>query len=125
MTNSDRTNFELHDVSRFFVLYLFRLTYTSAFVLELQRYHPIAPLAGPRRVLNNTVIDGYLIPKDTTVLISVGDIHIDPELWGDPHVFKPERFIDERGMIKNTEHMYPFGLGESNFFSNPYFVDNY
>ncbi|KOB62419.1 Cytochrome P450, partial [Operophtera brumata] len=90
---------------------LSKLIYTSAFLLELQRYHPIAPLTGPRRVLDDTVIDGYLIPKDTTVLISVGDIHFNPELWADPHVFKPERFIDERGLLKNSEHMFPFGSG--------------
>lgn len=77
----------------------------------MQRHHPIAPLAGPRRVLEDTVIDGFLIPKDTTVLISVGDIHFDPKLWYDPLAFKPERFIDERGMLKNLEHMYPFGMG--------------
>ncbi|CAG9782107.1 unnamed protein product [Diatraea saccharalis] len=88
-----------------------RLIYVSAFLLEVQRYYTIVPLAGPRRLLKDTVIDGYLIPKDCTVLISVGDLHFDSKIWDDPHDFKPERFIDERGALKNTEHMYPFGLG--------------
>lgn len=87
------------------------LTYTSAFLLEVQRYYTIVPLAGPRRLLEDTVIDGYLIPKETTVLMSVGDLHFDPKIWDDPREFKPERFIDERGALKNSEHMYPFGLG--------------
>jgi methyl farnesoate epoxidase / farnesoate epoxidase len=77
----------------------------------VQRYYTIAPIGGPRRLLGDSVIDGYLIPKGTTVLISVNDIHRDPKLWGDPHDFKPERFIDDRGALKNSEHMYPFGLG--------------
>lgn len=68
-------------------------------------------MAGPRLLQKDTIIDGYLIPKGTTVLMSIGDVHFDPELWGDPHIFKPERFIDENGKIKNSEHMYPFGLG--------------
>ncbi|XP_028159269.1 probable cytochrome P450 305a1 [Ostrinia furnacalis] len=89
----------------------YRLVYTSAFLLEVQRYYTIVPLAGPRRLLDDAVIDGYLIPKETTILISVGDVHFDPEIWDDPHEFKPERFIDERGALKNSEHMYPFGLG--------------
>ncbi|KAM3968453.1 cytochrome P450 Cyp305B1 [Aphomia sociella] len=89
----------------------YRLTYTSAFLLEVQRYYTIVPLAGPRRVLEDTIIDGYLIPKESTVLISVGDLHFDPEIWVNPHEFKPERFIDELGILKNSEHMYPFGLG--------------
>ncbi|KAL0902289.1 hypothetical protein ABMA27_000192 [Loxostege sticticalis] len=89
----------------------YRLVYTSAFLLEVQRYYTIVPLAGPRRLLDDAIIDGYLIPKETTVLISVGDLHFDPELWDDPHEFKPERFIDQCGALKNSEHMYPFGLG--------------
>nr|UUH60600.1 cytochrome P450 CYP316 [Ectropis obliqua] len=88
-----------------------RLVYTSAFILELQRYNTIAPLAGPRRVLQDAVVDGYLVPKDTTVLISLADIHEDSSLWSDPQVFNPDRFIDERGMLKNLQHMYFFGLG--------------
>ncbi|XP_053624011.1 probable cytochrome P450 305a1 isoform X1 [Plodia interpunctella] len=89
----------------------YRLTYTSAFLLEVQRYFTIVPLAGPRRVLEDTQIDGYLIPKDTTVLISVADLHFDTEIWDNPHEFNPERFIDETGVLKNSEHMYHFGLG--------------
>lgn len=76
------------------------------------RIHTIAPLAGPRRVLQDTVIDGYVIPKETTVLISLADIHLDPNLWPDPHEIKPERFIDEKGLSKSNEHIYPFGSGK-------------
>nr|QLI62166.1 cytochrome P450 17 [Streltzoviella insularis] len=88
-----------------------RLIYTSAFLLEIQRYFTIVPLAGPRRVMHDTFIDGYLIPKETTVLMSLGDLHFDPEIWEEPQVFKPDRFINEHGALKNIEHMYPFGLG--------------
>ncbi|XP_049886246.1 probable cytochrome P450 305a1 isoform X2 [Pectinophora gossypiella] len=88
-----------------------RLIYTYAFLLEVQRYYTIVPLAGPRRALDVTSIDGYSIPKNTTILMAVGDLHFDPELWDFPHEFKPERFIDEAGALKNSEHMYPFGLG--------------
>ncbi|KAJ0184116.1 hypothetical protein K1T71_000539 [Dendrolimus kikuchii] len=88
-----------------------KLVYTSAFLLETLRYYTIAPLVGPRRVLEDTVIDGYRIPKDATLLISVYDLHLDPELWDDPHEFKPERFINKDGGLKNPEHLYIFGLG--------------
>ncbi|CAB3226014.1 unnamed protein product [Arctia plantaginis] len=88
-----------------------RLAYTAAFILEVHRYYMIVPLAGPRLVQKDTVIDEYLIPKGATVLISLGDICHDPKLWGDPHIFKPERFIDQNGKLKNSEYMYPFGLG--------------
>ncbi|KAJ2954224.1 hypothetical protein O0L34_g2467 [Tuta absoluta] len=89
----------------------YRLTYTSAFLLEVQRFYTIVPIAGPRRVLETTTIEGYTIPKETTILIATGDLHCDPELWDEPHIFKPERFIDANGTLRSVEHMYPFGLG--------------
>ncbi|XP_052746654.1 probable cytochrome P450 305a1 isoform X2 [Bicyclus anynana] len=88
-----------------------RLVYTMAFLLEIQRYFTIVPLAGPRRLLEDVKMDGFLLPKDTTVLIAVGDVHFDPDIWDNPNKFIPERFIDDQGNIKNTEHMYPFGIG--------------
>ncbi|XP_013133291.1 PREDICTED: probable cytochrome P450 305a1 isoform X2 [Papilio polytes] len=88
-----------------------RLVYTNAFLQEVYRYYTIVPLMGPRRTLADTFIDGYFIPKETTVLMAVGDLHIDPRIWCEPKKFKPERFIDQRGALKNIEHLYPFGLG--------------
>nr|ASO98029.1 cytochrome p450 CYP305B1 [Spodoptera exigua] len=88
-----------------------RLVYTSAFMQEVHRYYPVVCMAGPRSLQTDTSIDGYRIPKGTTVLMSLADIYFDPELWDDPHVFKPERFIDESGMLKNSDHIFPFGLG--------------
>lgn len=88
------------------------MVFTSAFLLEIQRYYTIVPLAGPRRVLANTNIDGYSVPKECTVLIALRDLHFDPRIWDKPNDFNPERFIDERGTLKNIEHLYPFGLGK-------------
>lgn len=88
-----------------------RLVYTTAFIQEVHRFYSIVPMAGPRSLQKDTVIDGYLVPKGTTILMSLRDMYFDPELFEDPHVFRPERFIDESGMLKNSEHMYHFGLG--------------
>ncbi|GBP12912.1 Probable cytochrome P450 305a1 [Eumeta japonica] len=90
-----------------------KLIYTSAFLLEVQRYYTIVPLIGPRRVLSDTEIDGFSIPKDSTVLVSIGDLHFDIELWDNPNEFKPERFIDENGKLIIPEYMLHFGLGVS------------
>ncbi|CAH1647568.1 unnamed protein product [Spodoptera littoralis] len=88
-----------------------RLVYTSAFIQEVHRYYPVVCMAGPRSLQADTSIDGYRIPKGATVLMSLADIYFDPEIWDDPQVFRPERFIDESGMLKNSEHLYPFGSG--------------
>nr|ARA91629.1 cytochrome P450 monooxygenase [Pieris rapae] len=89
----------------------YRLLYTMAFLLEVQRFYTIVPLAGPRRVLQDTTIDNYTIPKNTTVLLAVGDVHFDTEIWDEPHKFMPERFLDSNGNLIKTDHFYPFGMG--------------
>lgn len=89
-----------------------RLPYTEAVLLEVQRYFHIMPLTGPRRALWETELGGYRIPKDTTVLIGLGSVHMDAEYWGDPEVFRPERFLNEENKICNTERLMPFGQGK-------------
>jgi len=61
-----------------------------------------------------------LRPKDVLVGINVAGINKDPELWGDPANFRPERFLDESGqnIIKRGEAARVWGrrhncLGET------------
>lgn len=92
------------------------MPYTTAFLLEVQRYYTIVPVAGPRRVLFDTVIDGYTIPKESTVLVGLGELHIDPQFYDKPDEFIPERFLEEDGSVKPAEHLLQFGYGELFFF---------
>ncbi|XP_045783814.1 probable cytochrome P450 305a1 [Maniola jurtina] len=88
-----------------------RLPYTSAFISEVHRCCTVAPFAGGRRALTDYELDGYVIPKGTTVLVSLGDLHIDPDVWLQPDKFMPERFIDENGKLKTVTNVYPFSMG--------------
>ena len=56
---------------------------------------------------------GYRIPKNTVILANLRDAHHNKEYWGDPEVFRPERFIDESGnkIIKHEAFM-PFSAGK-------------
>jgi len=36
---------------------------------------------------------------------------MDPSVWSDPEVFRPERFIDEDGKLVGRDRIVPFGLG--------------
>ncbi|XP_039966291.1 probable cytochrome P450 305a1 [Bactrocera tryoni] len=85
--------------------------YTSAFIMEVQRYFHITPVTGPRRALRNTTLGGYNVPKDTTVLIGLRMVHMDKAHWGDPEVFRPERFLDADGKVFRDEYFMPFGQG--------------
>lgn len=39
---------------------------------------------------------------------------MDKDLWGDPEVFRPERFLDESGQLKKKDWSLPFGAGKAN-----------
>ena len=36
----------------------------------------------------------------------------DPDLWCDPEIFRPERFITEEGATLRPEYWIPFGMGK-------------
>ena len=38
---------------------------------------------------------------------------MDPEYWGDPEIFRPERFLDPHtGLVIRKERFVPFGFGK-------------
>ncbi|XP_065360010.1 probable cytochrome P450 305a1 [Calliphora vicina] len=85
--------------------------YMDAFIMEVQRFYHIVPITGPRRALWDTKLDGYDIPKNTTILIGLYSVLMDADHWQDPHNFRPERFIDDEGKTFKDEYFMPFGQG--------------
>lgn len=83
---------------------------TQAYLMEVQRYFSIAPITGPRRALWDTKLNGFDIPKDTTVLIGVRSVLMEKDYWKDPEVFRYSRFLDESKVIQH-EFFMPFGQG--------------
>nr|KYP69463.1 Cytochrome P450 76C4 [Cajanus cajan] len=89
-----------------------KLPYLQAIVKETFRLHPAAPLLLPRQVEVELKMHGYTIPKGAQVLVNVWAIGRDPNLWDNPCLFSPERFlgseIDFRG---RSFELTPFGGG--------------
>ena len=54
---------------------------------------------------------GYRIPEGAWLHTNVYAIHYDEKYWGDPHVFRPERFMKE-GKFVGDKHLIPFGIGQ-------------
>ncbi len=56
-----------------------------------------------------TKIDGYDFKSGSIVIYSIYNIHHNKQLWTDPELFQPERFVSE----KNYRFSFlPFGTGE-------------
>ncbi|XP_031355661.1 probable cytochrome P450 305a1 [Photinus pyralis] len=87
-----------------------RIPYVEATLSEVMRYCHVFPVGGSRRALRDTELEGYTIPKDTTVLIDLYSVLNSKDVWGDPENFRPERFMvdDQLAVIENY---IPFGIG--------------
>ena len=89
---------------------LARLPWTTACVLEAQRY--FAPVWLLRReAIEDDVIDGYRIRRGTTVMIPVHHIHHDPRWWPDPDRFDPGRHLQKGAKGRHRCAYIPFGGG--------------
>jgi fatty-acid peroxygenase len=66
----------------------------EAFAHEVRRFYPFAPFVGGRAP-REVEWDGQRIPAGSMVLLDLYGQNHDPQLWGDPYTFRPERFLDE------------------------------
>ena len=92
------------------------LHYTRAAIFESLRYCTLTNLALPHVTTRTTQLCGASIPEGTQVLINMWAAHHDKEFWNDPWVYRPERFLDEEGLLLPPEHdvrkhLLTFGAG--------------
>lgn len=45
------------------------------------------------------------------LMVNIRSVLMDPSHWGDPEIFRPERFIDADGKFKKDDHLILFGTG--------------
>ncbi|MFJ9724852.1 cytochrome P450 [Streptomyces sp. NPDC101209] len=82
--------------------------YAAAFVHEVRRFYPFVPFLGGLAV-RDLSWRGVAVPAGGMVLLDVFGQNHDEELWGDPFVFRPERFL-ERPVQR--DELIPQGGGE-------------
>ncbi|RXG72956.1 cytochrome P450 2L1 [Armadillidium vulgare] len=71
------------------------------------------PNAIPHEVMEDTVLEGYNIPKGTWIIPDVESCHRNPKYWKLPNEFSLENFLDEDGkVIRNKDGYLPFSLGK-------------
>jgi fatty-acid peroxygenase len=82
--------------------------YLAAFVHELRRFYPFAPFIGGRAPADVS-FGGEEIREGSMVLLDLFGQNHDEGLWGDPYVFRPERFL--RRPVERDE-LVPQGGGD-------------
>ncbi|OAY77576.1 Cytochrome P450 734A6 [Ananas comosus] len=92
--------------------HLAKLKTVGMILNETLRLYPPA-VATIRRAKADVELGGYVIPRDTEVLIPIMGVHHDARLWGpDAAQFNPGRFAE--GVARAARHptaFIPFGLG--------------
>jgi fatty-acid peroxygenase len=66
--------------------------FPEAWADEVRRFYPFAPFIGGRAP-REVEWDGERVPENSMVLLDLYGQNHDPELWGDPYAFRPERFL--------------------------------
>jgi fatty-acid peroxygenase len=82
--------------------------FASAWADEVRRFYPFAPFIGGRAP-REVEWDGERVPKHSMVLLDLYGQNHDPELWGDPYAFRPERFL---GREIGAYELVPQGAGD-------------
>ncbi|KAG9292905.1 hypothetical protein G9A89_016267 [Geosiphon pyriformis] len=78
------------------------LNYLHAVIKESLRFRPPMQFLIPHGNNEEDIYRGYHIPAKSTILINVFSINMDPLLYENPLNFCPERFLDDKGKLKNS-----------------------
>ncbi|NXS09593.1 CP2DH protein, partial [Neodrepanis coruscans] len=85
--------------------------YTNAVVHEVQRYGDIVPVGLPHMTYRDTELQGFFIPKGTTVITNLSSVLKDETVWEKPNEFYPEHFLDANGQFVKPAAFLPFSAG--------------
>lgn len=80
---------------------------------------PSSMLAAKQALINHLLlwccrdvtVDGYFVPAGSQVVPLLYAVHMNPELWEEPEVFRPDRFLTAEGKVFKPEQFMPFGVG--------------
>ncbi len=82
--------------------------YVTATIHETLRARPVLPNAQPRFTVKPITVGGFDYPEGVCLVPNAYLVHHDADVYADPYVFRPERFLDEG---PGTYTWIPFGGG--------------
>lgn len=65
----------------------------------------------PHVAKRDTQLQGFDIPKDSIIIANLYSAHIDQKYWKEPHMFRPERFLNDDGSLRRRDAFVPFSAG--------------
>jgi len=95
------------------------LIFLDLFIKEVMRFSaPVQLLPFARHPTKDVVIDGHVIPKNTSVNVAVDVIHHLEEFWPEPEKFDPYRFTPENSKHRHPYAYLPFSIGRRHCIAN-------
>jgi cytochrome P450 len=88
------------------------LPYCQAVIHEVLRKGTVLPMSLPHGLTSDLQYKGFTIPKDTILIPNLHSVTFDTDIFPDPHAFRPERFLDEKGNLQHTDKVLAFSLGK-------------
>ncbi|KAF3111798.1 hypothetical protein TWF706_011528 [Orbilia oligospora] len=85
------------------------LPYLEAVLTESLRWITIVPLSLPHTSDEEDEFQGYLIPKGSLIIPSIGWFARDPASYPDPEKFDPERFLGPNKQLDPRTYVFGFG----------------
>ncbi|XP_050449076.1 cytochrome P450 4C1-like [Cataglyphis hispanica] len=92
---------------------LSQLKYLDRIIKESLRLFPSVPVI-TRKLTKDIKMDGYTLPKGVTVVLAIGLLHKNPEIWSHPNKFDPDRFLPDNSKYRNPYAYVPFSAGPRN-----------
>lgn len=89
-----------------------KLSYMQCVINETLRYFPPVTTFVTRTTNEDYHYKDIVIPKNSTVRLSLQHLHHNPDHWPNPEVFDPERFRDKNNI--DPIAFQPFGQGPRN-----------
>lgn len=86
------------------------LPYVAAIVRETLRWHPVIPLL-TRNPIEDDVYNGYLVQKDTMIIVNYWAMLHDETIFPDHAAFRPERWLEMNINRTNDPFEIAFGFG--------------
>ncbi|KAG2366034.1 cytochrome P450 [Suillus spraguei] len=83
----------------------------EAFISEALRWRPMSAEGMPHRTTEDVIWENYCIPTGTTVVGNHWAISRDPDIYPEPEAFKPQRWVDDQGRLRDDLTFFVYGFG--------------